>query len=375
MRILVTGGAGYLGSVLVPKLLVRGHQVRVLDAGYFGTSHILATGRVELIKDDIRKFDSDKAFRDAALDGCDGVIHLASLSNDPSAELDADLTHQVNYLATVAIGAAARERGLPFIFSSSCAVYGAADRVSAEGDGCNPLTAYAISKMRAEQDLTGMATDDWRPIILRCGTLFGASPRMRFDLVVNTFAQRSWERNQIEILGGGLQWRPYLHVADCARAMVFFIEKRRGDHLVYNVAHSNSRLVDVAECARAINPMLEVQYVGEPNVDRRNYRVTTTRLNAEGFNAVIDVMRGMEEVTDVLARGWIVRSTPKHFTASWMKEILRTGHIPSEDEMMRLERGLDAGYTGSNGQKPHRAEGDVAPSHATTAPRDPGNER
>lgn len=353
MRILVTGGAGYLGSVLVPRLLVRGHQVRVLDMGYFGTSHVLATGRVDLIQDDVRKIDSDKALRDAAFGGCAGVIHLASLSNDPSAELDADLTHQVNHLATVAIGAAARERRLPFVFSSSCAVYGMVDGVSAEDDGYNPLTAYAASKARAEQDLVTMATDDWRPVVLRCGTLFGMSPRMRFDLVVNAFAQQSWERNRIQIQDGGLQWRPYLHVGDCARAMVFFIEKGRGDHLIYNVAHSNSRVVDVAECARAINPMLGVQYVGEPNRDKRDYRVTTARLNAEGFTATTDVMRGMEEVSDAMSRGWIVRATMKHFTADWMKRILASGRLPSEAEMERLERGLDAGYTGSSDEQPH----------------------
>src|SRR5207248_6603510 len=154
MRILVTGGTGYLGSVLVPKILSRGHHVRVLDLGYFGVGHLRQYQTpVELVREDARRVRNDGAFADELLGGCDCIIHLAAISNDPSAELNPDLTNQVNLEATVVLAKHAKDRGIRFLFSSSCSVYGEADEQVSEDGTVNPLTVYARSKVEAERAL------------------------------------------------------------------------------------------------------------------------------------------------------------------------------------------------------------------------------
>src|SRR5688572_2907620 len=176
MRILVTGGAGYLGSVLIPKLLARGHQVRVLDLGYFGLGHLRALQpAVELIREDLRTLVAQPAELRALLRDIDCVIHLAAVSNDPSAELNPELTEEVNFRATETLADTARELGIKFIFSSSCSVYGAGEGELDEEGWVNPLTVYASSKIKAEESLNQMATKRWSPVILRNGTLFGYS--------------------------------------------------------------------------------------------------------------------------------------------------------------------------------------------------------
>src|SRR5579871_654400 len=283
MKILVTGGAGYLGSVLVPKLLVRGHQVRVLDIGYFGLGHLrgLRPG-VEIIRDDLRRIMTDGDFRRELLEGCDCILHLAAISNDPSAELRPELTEEVNFQTTMCLAEAAKRAGIRFVFSSSCSVYGEAEGELTEESAVNPLTVYAISKVKSDNGLMQLADRNWRPVILRNGTLFGYSPRMRFDLVVNIFSLYSTLYNQIRIFGDGLQWRPFLHVSDCARAFVFFAEHPSPKHIFYNVAHENLRVADLGCAFADLRPGLEVVHTPSPDVDARNYAVTTARLMAEG---------------------------------------------------------------------------------------------
>src|SRR5436190_13996311 len=196
MNILVTGGAGYLGSVLVPKLLLRGHNVRVVDIGYFGLGHLRnLRPPVEVIRADLRRVVVDREFREQLLSDRDCVIHLAAISNDPSAEAHPELTDEVNSRTTVALAKSCKEAGIRFLFSSSCSVYGEANGDLAEDSAVNPLTCYAVSKVESERALFDMATQEWRPVVLRNGTLFGYSPRVRFDLVVNIFALYSTLRN------------------------------------------------------------------------------------------------------------------------------------------------------------------------------------
>src|SRR5438105_4980761 len=247
MKILVTGGAGYLGSVLVPKLVMRGHSVRVVDIGYFGMSHLRSINPgVEIVREDLRRINADPQFRKQLLDGCDCVIHLAAISNDPSAELHPQLTEEVNFDTTVSLASAARDSGIRFLFSSSCSVYGEADGDLTEDSVVKPLTVYAMSKVKSEDALFRMATRSWCPVVLRNGTLFGYSPRMRFDLVINIFSLYSTIHNEIRVFGNGLQWRPFLSVQDCARGCLFFAEKRDPSHICYNVSHENLRVVDLS---------------------------------------------------------------------------------------------------------------------------------
>jgi nucleoside-diphosphate-sugar epimerase len=339
MNILVTGGAGYLGSVLIPKLLARGHTVRVLDLGYFGLGHLRALKpSVEVIREDLRALVAKPDELRALLKDCDCVIHLAAVSNDPSAELNPELTEEVNFRATEALAEATRKLGVRFIFSSSCSVYGAAEGEVDEDGWVNPLTVYASSKIKAEQALEQMAANGWSPIILRNGTLFGYSPRMRFDLVVNIFSLYSTLHNEIKIFGDGLHWRPFLHVGDCARAFVYFAERPQPKHLIYNIAHENLRVIDIAERFQKINPGLQATHLTTADDDQRNYRVSTARMRDEGFETRVSVDMGAEEMIEAIINGLIPDPESVFYrNAKWLKELTQIGSRDHRDLVTLLE--------------------------------------
>ncbi len=339
MNILVTGGGGYLGSVLIPKLVTRGHTVRVLDIGYFGLAHVRAmNASVQLVREDLRRVTGDAGLLARVLDGIDCVIHLAAISNDPSAELNPALTHEVNFEATVKLAEASRERRIRFVFSSSCSVYGDAEGDLTEDSGLNPLTVYAVSKVQSEQALNRLANDVWRPVVLRNGTLFGYSPRMRFDLVVNIFALYSTLHNEVRVFGDGLQWRPFLSVQDCARAFVFFAEKPDVRHIFYNVAHENLRVVDVAEIFGHINTKLKVIQVPTQDPDLRDYRVSIQRMHSEGFRTRISVGEGAETIAEAIVSGLIGDPESLFYrNAKWLKELTHVGSMDHRQLVQLIE--------------------------------------
>ncbi len=323
MNVLVTGGAGYLGSVLLPKLVVRGHKVRCLDIGYFSLGHLKGLGpAVEVLRDDVRRVAEDPAFAEELLRGIDCVVHLAAVSNDPSAELHPELTDQINFQSTVALAKAAKAAGARFVFSSSCSVYGEADGKLTETGAVTPLTIYAVSKVKSEASLRELADDAWRPVILRNGTLFGYSPRMRFDLVANIFSLHSALYNQIQVFGGGEQWRPFLHVSDCARAFIHFAEHGDLEFDCYNIAHQNLRVVDLAEIFRKIKPGLNVKYTQTDDVDKRDYSVSTARMEKAGFQPQVSLSLGAEEMLDAIVSGLITDPESIFYrNAKWLKEL------------------------------------------------------
>jgi nucleoside-diphosphate-sugar epimerase len=195
-RILVTGGGGYIGSVLVPMLLGRGYQVRVFDRLYFGEAPLDGVRhRIELILGDIRHLDP------AVLEGVDAVIHLASLSNDPTGFFSRDATHSVNYEGSIKLARACRESGISrFTFASSCSVYGFhPESILTEVDEASPQSEYARSKLDADIELQKMADGSFCPVILRQATVFGFSPRMRWDLVVNAFVMHAFKGGALEV--------------------------------------------------------------------------------------------------------------------------------------------------------------------------------
>jgi nucleoside-diphosphate-sugar epimerase len=339
VKILATGGAGYLGSVLMPKLLMRGHSVRVVDIGYFGVGHLRSFNpQVELIRDDLRRAVSDREFLDRVLDGCECILHLAAISNDPSAELHPQLTEEVNFHMTVSLAEAAKARGMRFVFSSSCSVYGDAPGDLTEDGTVHPLTVYAASKVRAEQALMAMADQRWRPVILRNGTLFGYSPRMRFDLVVNIFSLYSALHNRIGVFGDGRQWRPFLHVRDCARAFVFFAERTDPQHVCYNIADENLRVMDIAQMFQRINPRLEIQHIETEDADRRDYRVSARRMIDEGFTPRVGVEAGAEEMIESIISGAIPDPESLYYrNAKWLKELTRVGDMEHRDVINLIE--------------------------------------
>ena len=340
MNFLVTGGAGYLVSVLVPKLLARGHKVRVVDIGYFGLSHLKAMQpQVELIRDDIRRVRDDRQFARELLAGCDAVLHLAAISNDPSAELHPELTEQVNYESTAVLAEEAKAPRTRFLFSSSCSVYGEADGLITEEGMVNPLTVYAISKVKCDRMLEQLADANWSPVILRNGTLFGYSPRMRFDLVINIFSLYGVLKNEIRVFGDGLQWRPFLHVADCARAFIHFAENppENGQRL-FNISAENLRVVDLIDVFKAINPRLNVKFVPTDDPDRRDYRVDRTRMTAAGFQPLLSVRVGAEQLVDAIVSGLIPDPESIYYrNAKWLKELSQFDGRKHADTLKLME--------------------------------------
>ncbi|ROZ66362.1 NAD(P)-dependent oxidoreductase [Ramlibacter sp. WS9] len=326
-KVLVTGGAGYLGAVLIPKLLVRGHQVRSVDIGYFGVEHLRGMRpSVEIFREDIRAVLADPAELDRMLKDIDVVVHLAAISNDPSAELNARLTEEVNFEASRDLAMACKERGIRFIFSSSCSVYGEAPGEVDEEGATNPLTVYARSKVNMDNFLVDQADADWRPTILRNGTLFGYSPRMRFDLVINIFSYCAALYGELRVFGDGQQWRPFLHVADCARAFVHFVENPNRDHVMFNIANENMRVVDLIGIFQTINPACVPIHVKLENPDTRNYHVSTARMRAAGIQPRIDIRTGAEEIVEAIVTGRIADPESIFYrNAKWLKELTELG--------------------------------------------------
>jgi nucleoside-diphosphate-sugar epimerase len=243
--ILVAGGAGYIGSVLVPRLLERGYRVRVLDRLYFGAESMASfRDKVELVVADVREVPDD------ALDCVDGVINLSGLSNDPTAEFNPKANWQMNALATEALGRACVARGIErYVFASSCSLYdGLPPGMHSEDAPIEPRAAYATSKRYGEERLLELVDDGLCPVILRNGTVYGWSPRMRFDLVVNTFVKDALVTGRLKLHGGGWMWRPLVDVRDCADAMIAAYEapaeKVRGE--IFNVVHSNYQVRELA---------------------------------------------------------------------------------------------------------------------------------
>ena len=251
MRILVTGGAGYIGSILVPRLLERGHQVRVVDRMFWGLPHYAGLPGVELVNADVRRLP------EGVFDGIDAIDHLAGFSNDPTAEFSPEANWQMNAVATDAIAALARQSGARrLVFGSSCSLYDGAedaDTVLDESAALAPRGAYATSKRYSEEALLSHAGHDFEPVILRQATVFGPSPRMRFDLVVNSFVKDALVRQRLILHGGGRMWRPLVAVDDLAEAHVACLEAP--SELVagetFNVVGANYQVRELAEVVAA----------------------------------------------------------------------------------------------------------------------------
>ena len=216
MRILVTGHHGYIGSILAPRLADAGHDVVGLDTYLYQGCDFGPNGRaIESIRADVRDVKTEQ------LAGFDAVVHLAALSNDPLGDLDATLTYDVNLDGTVAVARAARDAGVRrFVFASSCSMYGASgtDELLDENAPLRPLTPYAESKVRAEEALADLADDDFLPVSMRNATVYGASPRLRVDIVLNNLAAWAHTTGRIRLLSDGSSWRPMLHVGDWRRS-------------------------------------------------------------------------------------------------------------------------------------------------------------
>ena len=307
--VLVTGGAGYLGSVMVRRLLELGYKVSTFDKLYFGDEPIrdlLRNNNLKLIRGDIVSFENHPEL----FEGIDAVIHLAGLANDPSCDLNPRSSIEVNYRSAVRLATACKERGIsPFIFASSCSVYGAGgDNLLHEQSELHPLSLYAQTKLWAENGIRKLADDSFCPVLLRQATLFGLSPRMRFDLAINMMTKFALVTKKIFVMGGGKQWRPFLHLSDACEAFMRCLEadpdKIRGE--TFNVG-SNDLNYQVCDLGRLVTECVSdnVELEGIPeDADRRSYRVDFSKVKETlGFKPKRNVRDGVEEMAEAIRNG------------------------------------------------------------------------
>lgn len=337
--ILITGGAGYVGSALVPELLALGEAVRVIDTFWF-EHQLAAHSRLQTIIGDIRQFDV------AWLDGVDAVIHLAGLSNDPTADFAPALNAEINVRATrglaelVARKAERESREIRFLFASTCSVYyttaQTADidvQAKREDSLAAPTANYSKTKRLAELELLRLADahPGFCPVILRKGTLYGRTPRMRFDLVVNTFTLHAWRSRQLTVHGSGEAWRPLLHVRDAVDAYVYCLvapaEKVRGR--IYNVLRKNYRTLELAHWVAEIlerHRGVSVHVKRDRSVEDggRSYYVLGDRIERElGFRAERGTTKAVLEIWEGLEAGDFgpqPDANPAFFNIRWFNE-------------------------------------------------------
>lgn len=274
-RVLLTGHKGYIGSVMAPILVQAGYDVTGYDTGYFNQCS-LVPDPVEIpeIEKDIRNVVADD------LKGFDSVIHLAALSNDPIGNIDEGWTTEINHEATIRLAELARDAGVRrFLFSSSCIMYGMSD--GGEVDETSPLdpqTEYARSKVRSEAALVEMATDGFSPVYLRNGTIYGVSPRMRFDTVLNNLVGAAVTAGKVNVFSDGKPWRPVLHVEDVSRSFMHVLEAPVED--IHNQAfnngadHLNHQVIELAQMAADSVPGCKLEVLNQPSADQRTYKAS-----------------------------------------------------------------------------------------------------
>jgi nucleoside-diphosphate-sugar epimerase len=299
MKVFVTGTGGYIGSHLVDVLKQEGHTVVGCDLGLFE-----GCGWEPVVQPDVLLVKDTRAIQAADLDGCECVMHLAALSNDPMGAMNAQLTLDVNRDASVRLARIAKQVGVPrFLFAGSCSVYGKGEKLDlAEDDPQNPLTAYAQSKIETEEQVSKLADENFSPAYLRNSTAYGHSPMLRIDLVVNNLLGSALAYGEIRIQSDGTPWRPLIHCRDIARAFVAFSRAPKAvihDRAVNVGANSeNYQVRDVGNEVQRLIPSAKIAYTGEVGADPRNYRVKFDLLNRllPDFKLQYSLATGMEEL-------------------------------------------------------------------------------
>lgn len=340
MRVLVTGHLGYIGVILAPYLADEGHEVVGLDSDLYHRTTFGDPGAIRPLPS-IRKDVRDVERGD--LVGFDAVVHLAGLSNDPVGDLDPGLTYAINHDATVRLAELARDAGATrFVFSSSCSTYGASsgEALLTEEAELNPVTAYGISKVRAERDLSALATETFSPVYLRSPTAYGVSPRQRFDVVLNNLAAWAVETGRIVLKSDGSPWRPIVHIRDIAQAFRLAIEAPRDviHDRAFNVGSTaeNFRIRELAEIVADAVPGCQVELAEGAGPDVRNYRVDFGRIAQDlGFEARWTARQGAAELRDAFQ---VVRPTVEEFEGARYVRIAHIRWLLSEglvDETLR----------------------------------------
>jgi nucleoside-diphosphate-sugar epimerase len=302
MKVFVTGTEGYLGCLFAPLLMERGHEVIAVDTGFYKVGWLYngTQTTAKTLTKDIRHITVED------LEGVDAIVHMAELSNDPTGQLSPTITYDINHKGSVRLAELAKQAGVRrFVYMSSCSVYG----VATEGDvteesAVNPQTAYAECKAMVERDVTKMADDNFSPTFMRNATAFGASPRMRFDIVLNNLAGLAWTTNEIKMTSDGTPWRPLVHALDIAKALICTLEAPRDivHNQIFNVGDTanNYRVREVAEIIAEIFEGCALSF-GENGADNRSYRVSFEKINSQlpGFKCEWNAQRGAQQLYDL----------------------------------------------------------------------------
>lgn len=298
-KVLVTGADGFIGSVLTPLLAERGFAVTGLDTGFYRAGLLYHDGRdrPRTLSRDIRSVTA------ADLEGFDAIVHLAELSNDPLCQHDPKKTYEINHLGSVRLAKAAKEAGVPrFVYASSCSIYGAAaDGERSEESEPNPQTAYADCKRLVERDVQALASESFSPTFLRNATAFGASPRIRFDIVLNNLAGLAWTTGRITMTSDGMPWRPLVHVRDINAAIIATLEAPReavaGEVLNVGDNANNYRVREIAEAVGEAFPNCRIEF-GSNAGDNRSYRVCFDKIRRvlPGFRCEWTARRGAQQM-------------------------------------------------------------------------------
>jgi nucleoside-diphosphate-sugar epimerase len=306
MSVLVTGTEGYIGSLLAPYLMKRGYEVLGVDTGFYKAGWLYnGIGRTALtLNTDIRRLGADD------LAGVEAVVHLAELSNDPVGQLAPEITYEINHQGSVHLATLAKAAGISrFVYTSSCSVYGVATESSVDEESpVNPQTAYADCKTLVERDVGAMADDGFSPTFLRNATAFGASPRMRFDIVVNNLSGLAWTTGKITMESDGTPWRPFVHALDICKAIACTLEApaERVHGEVFNVGddRSNYQVSEIAELVASTFPGCEINFAGNAGPDNRSYRVSFDKIQESlpDFSCDWTIERGAYQLRDLFSR-------------------------------------------------------------------------
>jgi len=342
-RILVIGGAGYIGSALLPKLLAAGYRVRLLDSFLYGYDPIAAIRdhpNLEIVPADFRRL--DVVVR--AVRGVHSVIHLGAIVGDPACALDQELTIETNLLATRTIAEITNGEGVRrFVFASTCSVYGASDLYLDEHSALNPVSLYARSKVACERVLLGMKANSFLPVILHFGTIYGLSGRTRFDLVVNLLTAKALVDGVITVFGSD-QWRPFLHVDDAALAIFRALEAPATvvSDTIFNVGSDdqNYTIGDIGRMIHSAVPQAELKFFDQDG-DRRNYRVNFSRISrCLRFRPEWTLSMGIAQVLDAIRAGRVVDyKDPRYSNAKFLSEEIGPASlrlVPRDNEVLEL---------------------------------------
>ncbi len=321
--VLVTGAGGYIGSVLTPKLLGGGYRVRAVDRFFFGRDKLAPAADLQIIQEDNRRL-TDEHFR-----GVDAVIDLAAISNDPTGELFGPATQAINCDARVATAERAKRTGAKrYILPSSCSIYGVTEDVVDETSPTNPLTTYSQANEKAEQAVLSLADEGFVVTIMRQATVFGFSPRMRFDLAINGMTYGAWKGGKLPLMRDGRQYRPMVHVEDTTDVMQLLLESEPGavNGQIFNVGSvaCSFQIEKLGQMvARVVGEMtgspIQIEWYGDP--DRRSYRVAFDKIEtALGWKARRSGEDGVREIVDALKDGRLGKG-PETITLEWYRNL------------------------------------------------------